>query len=295
MSQGLYASVDGCQYMDPGYSQLLQSLNENVKYVCYICLPTSRDQALVTQVYDELNHLVAQYSGEMCHTDTADAYFESWSYSTVAVSVASAVAAAALLYQAYQYATSKPETTPEVKREEVPVPTKNKVVALPHPTKLQLATNEINRAEAVLKNQALSKHEALQVEETFASSRPRLKNMTTAKDVDPSIKQYMADELRTKLDRISFEGKGVREEDKAEISYFRRAMIAIVEALKSFFSIFGKYVSEDHNPVAKAVTGQSFFIKVPQTPQEQKAIQEAKDSMVDMMKAEEAKSIALPA
>gem|GEM_PF-6696752 len=214
-----------------------------------------------------------------------------YSYTTIGLGVAAGAATLAALYGAYWYLTqpNKPEKPEEKPEPDVVKPdplVKLKII----PSKAyEHGLEKLSDAESVLKDQALGKVEKDKLEKIFAGARQTLKQglkSTYGLSHDKILEEIL--NLIKDLNAISYEGKGILEEDKPELSYYKRAVTAITEALQYVFSFIGQFFAGEYNPVSKALMGRSFFLSAPMTVREEKAVHNAKESAICVLENIEA-------
>jgi|GEM_PF-2440566 len=197
--------------------------------------------------------------------------------------VAAGSAAVYGAYSLYNY-MNQPEPTVEAKPEPVVVEltVKDKLPAKPVVSALELNLEILNRAEKALLTQALGSVEVSKIQSAIDTTRDILKNIASEKDVDPVEVKKLVDVIKSELAAVSYEGKGVIEADKADVSYLKRAVIAVTEALQYVLSFLGQFMSrEDKNPVAEALIGRSFFVSAPMTAREVDAVEKAQADVLD--------------
>lgn len=220
---------------------------------------------------------------------------EAYSNTTLALGTLAAVAVgSAAVYSAYRLYNCMNQPVVEVKPEPEIVKPVVKPVPPVKPNIIPSKAYEhglknLRDVEADLTKQALGKVEKDKLEKIFESARQTLKQglkSTYGLSHNAIVEEILT--LIKELNAISFEGKGVLEEDKPEVSYYKRAVIAMTEALQYVFSFIGQFFASEYNPVAKTLIGRSFFLSAPMTPREERAVQSAKDSAICVLESIEA-------
>ena len=150
-------------------------------------------------------------------------------------------------------------------------------------SKLALNILELNEISKSLEKYALGGVEKEKLEKVISTTRTILKDLQAGKEIDPKEMKKLAEEVKIKLNDISFEGKGVKEEDKKEVGYMKYALIYVTQVLRNIFSFIGQFISEESNPAAKALLNRSFFISTPTTAREENEINENKVKILDTM------------
>jgi len=213
---------------------------------------------------------------------------QAYSNSQIALGVAAGAAALAAMYGVYNYVYSKPtveaKPEPEVVKPEpvvVELTVKDKLAAeLAVAASLEVQMKKLDLAGEALTSQALGSVEVNKVADLIAQAKT-LVTLASEKDANVEDIKKQAKDIESGLASVSFEGKGVEVQDKHEVSYFKRAVIAVTEALQYVLSFLGQFMSsEDKNPVAEALLGRSFFLKAPMTAREDAVVENAKDAVI---------------